>query len=274
MTTIPKDNTKMESSSYPCDPTAQDVLDARRKISANKCTPGQCAVCQKDLGKTHDDLGMFQLPIHLCDRARGLIDAAEEPEVKEQIERKKALAAEKWHKACPPLYKKIKPSNKAAAPKIDWESYAKAMAWDPKGGKGLVMVGDSGAGKSTTLWHLMLRLTRERYKWEVYSGGRLSKAYFADLQGGSVELLTSKLASIPILAFDDFGKGLITEGLGAMIFDVINHRTEQGLPIIMTTRFTGQTLPARFKDDRTKGDDIARRLNDYCEVQTFRLQGS
>jgi DNA replication protein DnaC len=261
----------MENSNNQCAPTAKQVLDARREIKHGKCNPGQCAICKGGLPEEYHDLGMFKFPIHLCDRAAKLIDEAETLEAAEAIEQRQAIAAEKWHNDCPPLYKKLKPAQRQEFPKIDWDSYAKAMKWNPKGDKGLVMAGESGAGKSTTLWHLMLRLTRESHKWEVYSGGRLSKAYFSDMNGGSIERLTDKLASIEILALDDFGKGIITDGLGAMLFDVINRRTEQGMPIVMTTRFTSRELPARFKDDQTKGQDIARRLNDYCEVQTFRL---
>ena len=265
----------MENSELTCTPTPDDVMQARKRTNAErlgntKCTPGVCVICGHCFAETHHHIGEEGEPFHMkvanlyCDNALNLVDEADKLEANYRT---------KWDRQCPPLYRKIKPISRKLYPRIDWKQYDLSMKWDPASSKGLVIVGESGAGKSTTLWHLMLRVERARVNWRLYCGSKLTQAFFAAVKSRSVDALLEELATVPVLAFDDFGKSLITEGLGAFVFDLINRRTEYDLPIIMTTRFTGKNLHTRFSDDHTKGHDIARRLNDYCDVNTFRLFG-
>lgn len=252
-----------------CSPTVHDVIEARPKTRTGVgCTPGQCAICGHKFEHTHIESGMFRMEKYYCARALKFVE-----ESSRIMEREEEGERSKWKRECPGLYRQIKPAYRQDFPRIDWPKYDRCMKWDPKAQRGLVMVGESGSGKSTTLWHLMLRLEREGIGWSVYDGQKLSEAYFKAVRAGKVDELLQMMLKRPVLALEDFGKSVITEGTGAFIFDLINKRTENLMPIVMSTRFDGDTLPGRFVDDHTKGGDIVRRLNDYCEIAPFFLEG-
>lgn len=272
-------NTLMENSeakaphSHDCNPTVHDVIEARAKTRTGVgCRPGECAICGRDLGDPYIRVGegplAFNMVRYYCSRAMDLADESSRVMLREE-----QSETSQWKRQCPALYRRIKPALRQDFPRIDWEKYDECMRWDWQAGKGLVMVGPSGSGKSTTLWHLMLRLERLNVPWSVYDGARLSDAYFKAVRANEVDALVQRLVDRPVLALEDFAKNVITEGTGAFIFDLINKRTEALKPIVMTTRFNSKTLPSRFADDPTKGYDIARRLNDYCWVQAFRMNG-
>lgn len=252
-----------------CNPSEEAVLKAQKEVTLRRAQPGQCAACGRKFGKTHYELGAamgvgINWPIFYCDRAIQLIQKLDEAPRGD---------APKWMAECPMLYRRIKPGARNQFPRIDWERYDLVQKWDPNSRMGLAINGDSGAGKSTAIWHLMLRLERQGIRWHLLDPGALSKHYFESVRARAVDELVEKLVKVPVLALDDMGKSLTTEGMGAFVFDLINRRCEQLQPIVLTTRFTSQTLGERFPDDRTKGDDIARRINDYCTPIRFRLGG-
>ena len=274
----PMGNSKAaQKEGYHCSPTVEEVMEAKTLVRQSRSTnngiePGVCAVCRRKLTESHRSVGSLagveiNFPVYFCDSAEVLLDDAEELE----NNRKRS----QWMRECPPLYRSIKPEHREKYPRIDWDQFDRVMRWRPEMGmnRGIVMIGDSGSGKSTALWHLMFWLGKQGTKWAVYDGGKLSEAFFGAVARSDVMNLTESLVRIPVLALEDFGKGRLEGAISAFIFDVINRRTEQGNPIIMTSRFTSETLPERFRDDRTKGHDIARRLNDYCEPIAFRLGG-
>jgi DNA replication protein DnaC len=69
---------------------------------------------------------------------------------------------------------------------------------------------------------------------------------------------------VDIVFLDDLGKGYWTENTEALWFDLLEHRTSQGRPIIVTTNYSGQEL---IRGSRSEATAYAmRRLRDYCDT--------
>lgn len=269
-----------------CNPTVEDVaaaiLELRQSPGYERqqsvfCTeePGICRTCKKRLPQTHSDVGFeldgvtVRFPIFWCPKSEAIFDEAHK--LVDLREREN-----QFNKACPALYRNISsaPEHRPNYQRIDWRAYDAVQGWQHDAGKGIFLRGDSGAGKSTAMWHKLRALDKAFVRWEVYSGQALSKAYFNTIdQGrGARDQLFKRMTTVDVLALDDFGKDLMTDGPSGFLFDVMNARFEHCLPILATTRFDSQTLPTRFEHDRTKGDDLVRRIQDYCRVIAFHDQ--
>lgn len=245
-----------------CNPTVEAVVESLKTKTIVDCKPGICRVCNRQLPEAYHVVDNFKWPIFACDKASELY---EEAKAKAMI----ARGENEWHKQCPALYRNINPTLRQRYKRIDWAKYDLAIQWRP-GDKGLFLFGDSGSGKSTALWHLLKSLCEIGTKWAIFSGKELSERYFAAVKTNEVDLLTKQLVDIPLLALDDFGKDVISEGVSSFLFDLMNQRFEQLKPIIGTTRFNSKTLPERFAaHDRTKGEDLSRRIQDYCKIYAF-----
>ncbi|MDP0496019.1 MAG: ATP-binding protein [Verrucomicrobiota bacterium JB024] len=251
-----------------CDVTVEGVAKyiSRPNWQADEKTLGICALCGKRLSEPTDDYG----PVYYCDRMRSLYDQAGQ-----LVELWKHQ--ERFNELCPKLYRQIdsraEAREESRARRIDWKAYDKALAWDYGQGSSLMLCGDSGAGKSTAMWHILRKVHNLRVGWEIYSGRKLADAYFRACRDGAGEAFVQRLVRLPVLVFDDFGKEQIGEAVSSLIFEVINSRCEECLPTLITTRFRSDSLPQRFeKIDITKGTDLVRRFQDYFEIVVFRDQ--
>jgi len=73
-----------------------------------------------------------------------------------------------------------------------------------------------------------------------------------------------------VLMVDDIGKEKSTPAIAALLWEVLDKRYGRGLPIVLTTRFSGVELRGRFGEE-CLGDDIVRRLNELCSGVNFSL---
>ncbi|NBR91550.1 MAG: ATP-binding protein [Rhodobacteraceae bacterium] len=68
--------------------------------------------------------------------------------------------------------------------------------------------------------------------------------------------------SVPLLAFDDLGKERLTQRLESDLFAIIDERTSNLRPTIITTNYNGTTLLERFNNKET-GEALLRRIREY-----------
>lgn len=169
----------------------------------------------------------------------------------------------KFQKICPPLYQK---SDVNKLPELQLK---KALEWqfNPRG---LILLGDTGKGKSRVAWQLLKRILvsdkpEQPMMWfdSTSFGLEIAKHYRHD----DVDVWLNSAAAVPILFFDDLGKLKLTERAEVELFGLIERRTASELPIIVTTNDTGDTLAARMSDNR--GPAMIRRLREFCDPIQF-----
>ena len=94
------------------------------------------------------------------------------------------------------------------------------MSYDNSTGKGLMLYGATGLGKTRTLWMLLKHITvHDRYTdWKFYSSTELARELTTAYAFGKTNIaltpqaLFHYLTTIGILILDDFGKEKLTTG--------------------------------------------------------------
>ena len=170
---------------------------------------------------------------------------------------------------CPSLYQKTDTS------KLPQEQLKKAMDWQ-YGSRGLILLGDTGKGKSRVAWSLLKRLlvedkpmqhpkpSRDFVWFDATSfGHEIIRAYREE----NADVWLEEVSTVPLVFFDDLGKLKLTERAEVELFGVIERRCANELPIIVTTNDTGDSLAARMSDNR--GPAMIRRLREFCEPIQF-----
>ena len=230
-------------------------------------TAGHCRVCGEPL-QTQKSVRMeafgqvIDLDITVCDDC--------DPIVAEHYQGVKDKSPHpRFDQNCPNLYRKLIYGDLDLG-NADRVKIQKVSQWK-YGDKGLILSGDSGAGKTTALWSLYREMDREGIAvdyWPATELGRELSKCARDITG-SYHLTRKKL-----LMIDDFGKERITAAACSLWYELLHRRYEQMLPIIISTRFTGEDFVKRMggDDNRTTAKDIHRRLSDTCYHLQFRKQ--
>ncbi len=169
-----------------------------------------------------------------------------------------------FNKVCPSLYQHNDLSRLPA------HQLKQAMDWKFES-RGLILIGDTGLGKTRVAWELLRRvLIKDKkeihFKWfdAVAFGHDISRHY----RDEDAEEWLEKVANVDLVFFDDLGKLKLTERAETELFGVIERRCANELPIIATTNDTGDSLAARMTDNR--GPAMIRRLREFCQIIQFR----
>lgn len=130
------------------------------------------------------------------------------------------------------------------------------------------MHGQSGRGKSRCAWELLKReyLTGRSVAVLDCSFGFDYGAKFSISVADAVRWMDQK-TRVDLLLMDDTLKVKLTDSVEAALFMLVNYRTENQLPIILTTNDTGETLQSRMSDDR--GAALLRRLREFSTAISF-----
>ena len=177
----------------------------------------------------------------------------------QQDERRKERIAE-WPKICPPLYLESDP---ARLPKL-----SAVLAWK-YGGRGLLLHGETGKGKTRCAWQLLRRLhVEEGIRPVVFTATSYSVAITKNFNAeGNPEKWLERINGAQLVFFDDFGKCRLTERGESELFGIIEERMANQLPIIITTNFVGGSLAGNLRSDI--GSAMVRRLRECCECIGF-----
>ena len=233
---------------------------------------GQCKVCGADIPqpRIEDATDVYSalvasMAVTVCPNCVDLVDGHYGDQ------RISKSTTPRWDAECPKLFQRIIKSE-INPPKIDSDTIARVArwTWSPRG---MILVGNSGLGKTTALWALFRNLeeagTTADYWSSVELGKEISRCQ-RDLE--SAHHLTSK----SVLIIDDLGKEKVSNTAAGLWWRLIDIRYERQLPMIISTRFTGQDFEDRFsaQSDRVGepviAGDIRRRLRDMCQVIAFR----
>lgn len=176
----------------------------------------------------------------------------------------------RFETTCPDEYKTSDwqhPGLKASADQI-----AKVLSWEPQR-RGMLLTGPSGRGKTRSVWGLVKRLAeqgRDVRVWhatDFFAGLQAQIKYGTDDARGWVEAIAHR----PILILDDLGQESVMSARAdwaqAWFFRLLDIRLGAGLPLIVTTNLTADTIAGRTAGIRS--DPLIRRLLDLCEVVKF-----
>jgi len=131
--------------------------------------------------------------------------------------------------------------------------------------RGMVIFGESGAGKTRAVFLLLKRLTLEdgipcRFFHCTEFGNDVS-AKFGESSVVAKSWL-DRLAIIPVMVFDDLGKERLTDRGEAEFFGLIERRFSKQYPTIITTNHpTADAVGSMFGQDRAA--PLVRRLREY-----------
>lgn len=143
----------------------------------------------------------------------------------------------------------------------------KVLRWHPRLKKGVLLVGDSGSGKTRTVYLLLRGLLLEEGIYPTIKKCVLLRHEIARAAKSNDELARPKLMKAmidaPILYLDDLGQMANTATAEEALLAIVEERTQVGRPIIATSQLTGARFIEQFQM-KERGEAIARRLGDFC----------
>jgi DNA replication protein DnaC len=181
----------------------------------------------------------------------------EEMRVKQQ-----AGKMQEWAQLCPADFRNTTKLQLPSPTKLDV-----VMRWK-YGSKGLILSGPSRRGKSRCAWKVVERefLAGRECKAISYKFG-IDFARKMSVSPGEAANWLDDMCKAEILLLDDVFKTKMTEAAEHAVFAIIGDRTERGLPMIITTNDTDQSLRHRLSADRA--EPMMRRITEYCDSIPF-----
>lgn len=233
--------------------------------------PGFCAFCGTKL-ESEEEASFC--PRYMCDHIASNQKLYEMAIVRSKV----GLVSNLWKRECPELFQKMleianNPEDRSLAKRMDWKTYDEVMRWFPShnGKMHILCRGESGAGKTTSMWHKFKYLADYGKGFDVLTASELpSRLSGRDGMNNRADI-ERRLKTVPILGIDDFGKEAMSQTMEAILFDIIEYRLANHKTMIITTRYSSVEIHSRFHD-KSKSTDITRRFNDYFKMPIFRDQ--
>jgi len=174
----------------------------------------------------------------------------------------KRMRAERWKTICPPDFIGTDPAKLPC-----FRQYQAVMAWQ-HGPRGLILHGATGRGKSRCAWSL-IRREYEAGKTVAALDSSAGITYAAKYgeSAADVQRWIVRLCRVDVALLDDVFKAKLTDSFEAAIFTIVNERTENRLPLVVTCNDTGDSLKERLSPDR--GAAMLRRLREFCNAISF-----
>jgi len=147
---------------------------------------------------------------------------------------------------------------------------AKVLSWEP-GGKGIVMVGKSGTGKTFTTYALARRLESQGNTIALIEDHKINA--LVRTNDAKRESMLSKIDQSQIIVWDDFGSAKMTDATESFYFDLLERINKAGKPVIGSANFSGEQIKTRWAETsgentflEVRGERIIRRFRESCSV--------
>jgi IstB-like ATP binding protein len=166
-----------------------------------------------------------------------------------------------WQRLCPPHYQRDLP------PWILAQSWVcDVLGWQYKP-QGLLVIGDTGSGKTWVMWRLLQRLLKERRSVVVLDAVTYRSGLSKAAREGETEDYVQRLARAEVLYWDDFGQTHLSAAASEMLLHVLEKRTSHQRPLLVTSQYKGAALELQFERPEM-GAAVRRRINEFCRVVT------
>jgi hypothetical protein len=201
--------------------------------------------------------------------------------------------------AVPPLYRTPIDRARLRNPR----AFDTVAAWRPGGAcPGLLCAGDTGMGKTRAVFARLMELHRaeglpfvalssdalkqrmidlsQRGGWDDEAAERAENLArsarardFLPARDDTLGLFCAKLQTVPVLFVDDLSQIKATGFAAEKLFSIIENRTREGLPLIVTLQTGPADLIRKLAGAGAEYADTAaclvRRLQDFCEAVDF-----
>jgi hypothetical protein len=201
-----------------------------------------------------------------------------ERQKQEQLQKQKLAAIQKrmeqrekeWIKLCPIEYRlknEAYGKTEIAILELLNPKLKDILAWN-YGERGLIIRSrKSGRGKTRSAWRLLRRQWLEHRSIAAYTAAAFQRKAQDAAGKYQLDAWFNHLASVDILFLDDLGKGNWTENTEAVWFDLVETRTSNARPLIITTNFKGEDLTEQSRSATT--EFTVRRLREFCDIITL-----
>ena len=137
------------------------------------------------------------------------------------------------------------------------------------GPRGIGIIGKSGAGKTRTAVQILHKAHLTGKSICFLKATKLTMAAQArfhddDQVKHAAEIRIRRAYRSQILLLDDLGKGRLPNSAEELLYDIVDERSERGLPIIWTSNAGSKELKEMFSSDR--GIPILRRLAEFSDI--------
>jgi DNA replication protein DnaC len=138
------------------------------------------------------------------------------------------------------------------------------LSWQ-YGPQGLLVVGNTGTGKTWVMWQLLRRLLEEGLSAVVLNAVTLRSGLVNAAREGDTEIYVRRLAGAEVLYWDDFGQTHLSEAASEMLLHLVEQRTSHERPLLLTSQYSGGALESQFQRPEM-GAALRRRINEFCRV--------
>jgi len=141
-----------------------------------------------------------------------------------------------------------------------------AENWKSWGNRSLLLHGTTRLGKTRAAYEVARRYWKLNYKKQQFITMR---KFEQNIEEGFSKFnhnqLVTNMVNMPFLFIDDLGKEKMTARIACDLFAVIDERTINHRPTIITTNFTSSTLFQRFEDQEL-GSALIGRFKDFFDI--------
>lgn len=185
------------------------------------------------------------------------------------LEAARAQSEAVWEQVCPRMYRLTTEGGmteleklKASVPQFD------EIVGHPFGFRGLILRGNTGAGKTRTMFRLLRRYheTKPRPRIVALSAGEFDRGARDAAGAFTLTRWFESIAEADVLLIDDIGKGKWTPATAGQFWEVVDARSKAARPIFLTTNCSGETLVQSIGLDKDVAEPLLRRLRENCKI--------
>lgn len=197
----------------------------------------------------------------ICDRCHSFRKLRQDERRGDEADKK--IREARWLELCPEQYRLNDEE------KIERNAFEQVVKWrlNPHG---LICMGDSQLGKSTSCWRLLeILYIHHAIPFIAITEAEFSQKLSRTYRDSSGATWLNQLCSVPLLFFDDIGHAASTSRHLEDLFFVVERRTAWRKPIIATTQFRSDEFITRAGPGMKTIKAILNRLNRACTVVKF-----